>query len=168
MTRNPEATMTAVTTFLWFAEGAEDAVRFYTGLVPGSEMGEKMVLAAETPGGPAGSVYTLTFTLAGQRFGAINAGPLDPFNHAVSIMVACEDQAELDRVWDGLLEGGRAERCGWLRDRYGVSWQVVPRGMEAMMKSPDKARAKRVGEAMMQMVKFDIAKLRAAYDGEAG
>src|ERR687897_1005718 len=104
------------------------------------------------------------FTLAGQPFMAISAGPLTSFNHAVSFVVDCENQAEVDHYWDKLLDGGRAEQCGWLRDRYGLSWQIVPRVLGEMMKDGDRARAKRVMEAMLTMVKLDIAELRAAYE----
>jgi predicted 3-demethylubiquinone-9 3-methyltransferase (glyoxalase superfamily) len=107
------------------------------------------------------------FTLAGQPFIAMSAGPLDPFNHAISMMVNCADQAEIDRLWEALSEGGSVEQCGWLKDRYGVSWQIVPAEFGEMMKDEDKAKVRRVAEAMMKMVKFDIAGLRRAYNGEA-
>src|SRR5690606_12102785 len=119
----------------------------------------------DTPSGPAGSVKVVDFTLLGQRFQAISAGPLDPFNHAISLVVLCDDQAELDRYWNALLEGGTAEACGWLRDRYGVCWQIVPAEFDDMMVDPDRDRARRVAEAMLKMVKLDIAALRAAYEG---
>jgi predicted 3-demethylubiquinone-9 3-methyltransferase (glyoxalase superfamily) len=112
-------------------------------------------------------VQVVEFTLAGQPFLAINAGPLDPFNHAVSFVVNCDDQAEIDRLWDALSEGGQIEQCGWLKDRYGLSWQIVPTLLGEMMKDPDRRRAKRVAEAMLKMVKLDIAGLQAAYDGDA-
>lgn len=157
--------MSAVRSHLWFADRAEEAVRLYTSLVPGSTMGEKHVIPTDTPSGPAGSVYTIDFTLAGQAFTALNAGPLDPFNHSFSIVVECDDQAQIDRIWEALLDGGSPEQCGWLKDRYGVSWQIVPRGFGAMMTHPDRARVKRAADAMLQMVKFDIAKLQATFDG---
>jgi predicted 3-demethylubiquinone-9 3-methyltransferase (glyoxalase superfamily) len=120
----------------------------------------------DTPSGPAGSVKVVDFTLFGQRLQAFSAGPLDPFNHAISMVVLCEDQAELDRYWNGLLQGGgKEEQCGWLRDRYGLAWQIVPRVMDEMMADKDVSRAKRVATAMLQMVKLDIAKLTAAYEG---
>jgi len=123
-------------------------------------------LPVDTPSGPAGSVKIVDFTLFGQRFQAMSAGPLDPFNHAISMVVLCDDQAELDRYWTGLLEGGgKEEQCGWLRDRYGLAWQIVPRVMDEMMADKDVSRVKRVANAMLQMVKLDIAKLKAAYDG---
>ncbi len=157
--------MLKVTSHLWFADKAEEAVRFYTGLIPGSSAGPKTVIASDTPSGPAGSVYQIEFTLGGLPFMALNAGPLDPFNHSFSIMVHCDDQAEIDRLWDALLDGGEVEQCGWVKDRYGICWQIIPNEFETMMKDPDKAKAKRVTDAMLKMVKFDIAKLRAAYDG---
>src|SRR4051812_778382 len=94
----------------------------------------------------------------------MKAGPLDPFNHAFSISVECVDQAELDRIWNALLDGGQAEQCGWLRDRYGLAWQIVPKRLNELMADPDKAKAKRVGEAMLKMVKLDIAALESAAD----
>jgi len=97
----------------------------------------------------------------------MTAGKLDPFNHAISFVVNCDDQAELDRYWNALLEGGSAEACGWLKDRYGVSWQIVPKVLLEMMASTDRAKAKRASDAMLKMVKIDIAALRAAFDGTA-
>ena len=107
------------------------------------------------------------FVLFGQPFVAMSAGPLDPFNHAISFVVNCEDQAELDRYWNALLEGGSAEQCGWLKDRFGLSWQIVPSVLGEMMAGPDRAKAKRASDAMMKMVKFDIAALQAAFAGSA-
>lgn len=108
------------------------------------------------------------FELFGQPFMAITAGPLDPFNHAVSFVVNCDDQGEIDRYWNGLLEGGGTpEQCGWLRDRYGLAWQIVPTLLGRLMTDPDRAKAKRAADAMLKMVKFDIAALQAAADGRA-
>jgi predicted 3-demethylubiquinone-9 3-methyltransferase (glyoxalase superfamily) len=157
--------MLKVTSHLWFADKAEEAVRFYTGLIPGSSIGAKTFIPSDTPSGPADSVYQIEFVLGGQSFMALNAGPLDPFNFSFSIMVHCEDQAEVDRLWDALLDGGTADRCGWLKDRYGIAWQIIPAEFETMIKDPDRAKAKRVTDAMLKMIKFDIAKLREAYDG---
>src|SRR5687768_18592455 len=111
---------------LWYTKEAEEAARFYASIFPDSRVDRVTPLPVDSPSGPAGTVKVVDFTLFGQRFQAITAGPLDPFNHAISMVVSCEDQAELDRYWNGLLEGGKAEACGWLRDRYGVSWQIVP------------------------------------------
>jgi predicted 3-demethylubiquinone-9 3-methyltransferase (glyoxalase superfamily) len=106
------------------------------------------------------------FTLAGRPFTAMNAGPMDPFNHAISFVIECVDQAEIDRLWDALLkDGGAPEQCGWLKDKFGVSWQIVPTLLQEMMKDPDRARSGRAMEAMLKMVKIDIAGLRKAYGG---
>jgi predicted 3-demethylubiquinone-9 3-methyltransferase (glyoxalase superfamily) len=121
-------------------------------------------LPADTPSGPAGSVKVVEFTLMGQPFMAISAGPLDPFNHAVSFAVLCDDQAEIDRLWSALSQGGKTEQCGWLKDRYGLCWQIVPTVLGEMMKDPDRARAKRVAEAMLKMTKLDIGTLKRAYN----
>ena len=159
-------TPSKITPHLWFADGAVEAASFYVSLFPDSRLDGVTSVPADTPSGPAGSVQIVEFTLAGQRFMAIGAGPLDPFNHAISFLVSCEDQAEVDRLWDALSAGGAIEQCGWLRDRYGVSWQIVPTVLGELMKDPDRGRARRVVEAMLGMKKLDIAALeRAARDG---
>jgi predicted 3-demethylubiquinone-9 3-methyltransferase (glyoxalase superfamily) len=151
--------------FLWYATDAEEAARFYCSLIPNSRVTSVTALPAESPSGPAGSVKIVDFELNGQPFQAMTAGRLDPFNHAISFTIRCEDQAEIDRLYAGLTQGGgQAEPCGWVKDRYGVSWQLVPREMEEMMRDKDRARAKRVAEAMLKMGKLDIAGLRRAYD----
>jgi predicted 3-demethylubiquinone-9 3-methyltransferase (glyoxalase superfamily) len=150
----------------WYAKEAEEAAAFYASIFPDSRVERVTPLPSDSPSGPAGSVKVVDFTLFGQRFQAISAGPLDPFNHAISMVVACDDQAELDRYWGALLEGGRAEQCGWLRDKYGVSWQIVPAALDDMMSDGDLARSKRVADAMLKMVKLDLATLRAAYEGK--
>jgi predicted 3-demethylubiquinone-9 3-methyltransferase (glyoxalase superfamily) len=157
--------MSKITPCLWFEKDAEEAARFYVSLLPDSRIDSVTPLPADSPSGPAGSVQVVEFTLAGQPFMAMSAGPLDPFNHAISFMVNCDSQAEIDRLWDALSDGGSIERCGWLKDRYGVSWQIVPAVLGEMMKDNDKAKARRVAEAMLQMVKLDIAGLQKAYDG---
>jgi predicted 3-demethylubiquinone-9 3-methyltransferase (glyoxalase superfamily) len=154
-----------VTQHLWFEKDMEAAIRFYTSLIPGSAVEWTTAIPAETPSGPAGSVKIASFTLGDQRYMAIEAGPLDPFNHSFSIMVECDTQAEIDRLWDALKEGGSTEQCGWLRDRWGLSWQIAPKRLGELMMDPDRARAKRVTEAMLKMVKFDIAQLEAAAKG---
>ena len=154
--------MAKVTQHLWFAHDMQQALRFYTSLIPGSSMGPVQTLPAESPSGPPGSVEIADFTLGDQRYRAIQAGPLDPFNHSFSIVVECDDQAEIDRLWDALKEGGTVEQCGWLRDRWGLCWQIVPAELGRLMSHPDRARVKRVAEAMLTMVKFDIAALRRA------
>lgn len=148
---------------LWYTDKAEEAAAFYASVLPNSKVDSVTALPAESPGGPAGSVKVVEFTLLGQPFMAISAGPLDPFNHAVSFMVECADQAEIDHLWVALSNGGKVEKCGWLRDRYGLCWQIVPKVLGEMMKDPDRTRAKRVAEAMLQMVKLDIAGLKRAY-----
>jgi len=149
---------------LWYAKEAVEAANFYVSLFPDSRVDRVTPIPADTPSGPAGSVQVVEFTLAGQPFMAISAGPLDPFNHAISFMVNCDDQAEIDRYWDALSAGGTIEQCGWLRDRYGLCWQIVPTVLGEMMKDPDPERARRAMEAMLQMKKLDIARLEEAYN----
>lgn len=149
---------------LWYSEKAEEAAAFYASLLPDSRVDSVSPLPAGRPSGPAGSVKVVEFTLMGRPFIALSAGPLDAFNHSISLMVYCDDQAEIDRLWTALSEGGATERCGWLKDRYGVYWQIAPRCLGEMMKDSDRARAKRVAEAMLKMGKLDIAGLKAAYD----
>ena len=158
--------MQKITPFLWYAKEAEEAARFYTSIFPDSRVTRVSTLPAESPSGPPGSVKIVEFTLFGQSFTAMTAGQLDPFNHAVSFVVSCENQAEVDRYWNALLEnGGAPEACGWLKDKYGVSWQITPTILTELMSSTDKVKAKRVAEAMLKMVKIDIAALKAAYEG---
>jgi predicted 3-demethylubiquinone-9 3-methyltransferase (glyoxalase superfamily) len=154
-----------VTQHLWFEKDMEAAIGFYTALIPGSAVHWVTPLPADTPSGPAGSVRLAAFTLGDQRYQAIEAGPLDPFNHAFSIMVECDSQAEVDRLWDALRDGGAVEQCGWLKDRWGLSWQILPKRLGELMTDPDPAKVKRVTEAMLQMVKIDTAGLEAAAKG---
>jgi len=154
-----------ITQHLWFEKDIEAALRCYIALIPGSSLTWSSTLPADTPSGPAGSVKLATFTLGDQRYAAIEAGPLDAFNHSFSIMVECADQAEVDRLWEALSEDGVIEQCGWLRDRWGLSWQIVPQRLGELMSDPDSAKVKRVTEAMLQMVKLDIAGLEAAARG---
>lgn len=160
--------MQKITPFLWYAKEAEQAAAFYASIFPDSRITRVTALPSEPPSGPPGSVKIVEFVLCGQPFMAMSAGPLDPFNHAVSFVVNCDDQAELDRYWNALLEGGSAEQCGWLKDRYGVLWQIVPAVLDDMMADPDRAGAKRACDAMMAMVKLDIAALQAAFEGTTG
>ena len=155
--------MTKVKQHLWFEKDLENALRRYTSLIPGSSMGQIHTLPAESPSGPAGSVKIASFRLGDQEYMAIEAGPLEPFNHSFSIMVECDDQAEIDRLWKELGEGGHYEQCGWLKDRWGLCWQIVPSVLGKMMSGPDRAAARRVADAFMKMKKFDIAALQAAY-----
>ena len=154
--------MMKVTQHLWFEKDMEAALRFYTSLIPGSSIAWTSAVPADTPSGPAGSVKLAAFTIGDQRYMAVQGGPLDPFNHSFSIIVQCDDQAEIDRLWDALKEGGSVERCGWLRDRWGLCWQIIPRRLGELMGDPDPSKARRVAEAMLKMVKFDIAGLEAA------
>lgn len=148
---------------LWFGGGAEGAARFYVSLLPGSRVGRVQRNPAD---GPAGAVLAVAFTLAGQRFLALNGGARVDFTRAVSFQVDCADQAEVDRLWDALSAGGGApERCGWIRDRYGVPWQIVPTALPRMLADPDAAKARRVMQAMLGMAKLDVAALRAAHEG---
>lgn len=155
--------MQKITPFLWYSTQAEEASTFYASIFPDSRIVRVTSLPSESPSGPAGSVKTIEFVLFGQPFIAMSAGALDPFNHAVSFVVNCEDQAELDRYWSALLDGGSTQQCGWLKDRFGLYWQIVPKVLGEMMASPDRAKAKRAADAMMKMVKIDIAALQAAY-----
>ncbi len=151
---------------LWYAEEAEEAARFYASVFPDSRVDRVTPLRADSPSGPAGSVKVVEFTLLGQRLQAMTAGPHHEFNDAISMVVVCDDQAELDRYWKALLEGGgKAVACGWLVDRWGLRWQIVPAALGKMMSDPDPARAKRVGEAMLRMVKLDVPTLERAYRG---
>jgi len=158
--------MQKITPFLWYAKDAEEAAAFYASIFPDSRVTRVTAMQSESPSGPPGSVKVVDFVLFGQPFVAMTAGPLDPFNHAVSFVVNCKDQAEVDRYWNALLQGGSPEACGWLKDRYGLSWQIVPTVLFEMMASPDKAKSKRASDAMMKMVKLDIAALQAAFDGK--
>ena len=158
--------MAKILPFLWYAKDAEEAAKFYCSLIPNSRITAINALPAESPSGPPGSVKIVDFELNGQPFQAMTAGPLDPFNHAISFMIQCDDQAEIDRLYDGLQQGGGSpEPCGWLKDRYGVSWQIVPRVLEEMMRDKNQAKAKRTAEAMLKMGKIDIATLKRAYEG---
>lgn len=162
----PTVTTAKIVPHLWFAREAVEAATFYASLFPDSRVDRVTPVPADTPSGPAGSVKVVEFTLSGQKFVAIEAGPMDPFNHAVSFLVNCEDQAEVDRLWAALSEGGTVEMCGWLKDRWGLSWQISPVALGEMMADPDRARARRVMEAMLKMRKLDLAALERARDGK--
>jgi predicted 3-demethylubiquinone-9 3-methyltransferase (glyoxalase superfamily) len=155
-----------ITPFLWYAKEAEEAARHYASIFPDSRVDRVGTMPAESPSGPAGSVKVVDFTLFGQKFTAMSAGGADGFNHAISFVVNCETQDELDRYWNALLDGGKAEACGWVRDRFGVAWQITPTVLLDMMRSPDTERGKRVAQAMLKMVKLDIAALKAAFEGK--
>ena len=157
-----------ITPFLWYSNEAEEAAAFYASIFPDSRVIRVTALPSESPSGPPGSVKIVEFVLFGQPFVAMSAGPLDPFNHAVLFVVNCDNQAEIDHYWNALLDGGSAEQCGWLKDCFGLSWQIVPTILGEMMADPDQAKAKRAADAMLKMVKLDIAALRAAYLGTPG
>ncbi len=151
-------TIQKITPFLWYSTQAEEAAAFYADIFPDS----RVVRVTAVPS--AGATKLVEFVLFGQPFIAMSSGGADSFNHSVSLLVNCEDQEELDRYWNALLEGGGSpEACGWLKDRFGVSWQIVPGDLIEMMADPDPAKAARVADTMMKMVKFDAAGLRAAY-----
>lgn len=154
--------MTKIIPHLWYTREAEEAAEFYARVFPDSRINRVTALPNESLSGPPGSVKVVEFTLFGQPFMAISAGPLDPFNHSVSFMVNCESLEEIDRYWNALLEGGAPEQCGWIKDKYGLCWQIVPTRLGELMTDPDRAKAKRVGEAMMTMIKLDIAQLETA------
>jgi predicted 3-demethylubiquinone-9 3-methyltransferase (glyoxalase superfamily) len=155
--------MQKITPCLWFDGNAEEAVRFYTSVFAHSSVDQVQRSTIDYPGGKAGAVLIIKFTLAGQGYLALNGGPSEKFNNAISLTVDCEDQAEVDRYWDALTAGGgNPVQCGWLKDRYGLSWQIVPRRLPELLSDPDTAKAKRVMEAMIQMVKIDVAAIEAA------
>jgi predicted 3-demethylubiquinone-9 3-methyltransferase (glyoxalase superfamily) len=151
---------------LWFDGKAEEAAKFYVGLLPDSRIDNVWRSPADTPSGPEGMVLTVDFTVGGQQLQALDGGPDFKFNEAVSLVIECEDQAEVDRLWDTLTaDGGEPGPCGWLRDRYGLSWQIVPKALNDMVESDDKDAARRAMEAMLQMGKIDVEELRRAYEG---
>ncbi|WP_434416792.1 VOC family protein [Nannocystis pusilla] len=159
-----------ISTFLWFDHQAEEAANFYISIFPNSRIGKITRYGQDSsiPGGPKpGSVMTVGFTLDGVEFGALNGGPHFKFSEAISLVVHCATQAEVDHYWDRLGEGGdpRAQQCGWLKDKFGVSWQIVPDALFEVLEDPDPGRAQRATAAMMQMKKLDIAALREAAAG---
>lgn len=158
--------MQKITPFLWYDTQAEEAARFYVDLFPNSKLGEISRYGEGAPM-PAGTVMTVSFDLAGQAFTALNGGPHYKFDAAISFVIHCKDQAEVDHFWNGLTSnGGKEVQCGWCTDRFGVSWQVVPDRFFELVGDPDPAVRNRVFGAMMQMIKLDIAKLEAAAKGE--
>lgn len=158
--------MTKIAPCLWFDGRAEEAAGYYVSLLPDSCIVRVQTNPIDAPGGKAGSVLVVEFQLAGQRFLALNGGVPADYTHAVSFAIDCEDQAEVDRLWDALLAGGgKAEQCGWLRDRFGVPWQIVPRALLDMLATADTAKSGRVMSALLGMVKIDVAALKRAYEG---
>ena len=156
--------MQKITPFLWFDNQAEEAMNFYVGVFENSKVGNVTRYGDAGPG-PKGSVMTASFELEGQQFTALNGGPHFKFTEAISFFVSCQTQAEVDKLWDKLSEGGQTQQCGWLKDKFGLSWQIIPVALMELMSDPDPERSRRVMEAMLQMTKIDIAKLRQAYDG---
>lgn len=158
--------MNKISSCLWFNGTAEEAARFYTSLFPDSRIDKVHRAAADNPSTPEGAVLTVDFTVAGQPFIGLNGGPEFQFSEAVSFSIACADQAEVDRYWEALIEGGGEHSvCGWLKDRFGLSWQVVPRQLEEYLDGPDRPGAERAMKAMLEMTKLDVEKLREAYEG---
>ena len=159
--------MDKISPCLWFDGQAEEAARFYTSLFPNSRIDSIDRSPGETPSGPAGMVLTVNFTLAGRPYIGLNGGDDFKFSEAISMSIDCDDQAEVDRYWDALLaNGGEESVCGWLKDRFGLSWQVIPRQLPEMLKSTDREAAARALQAMLKMVKIDVAELERAYKGE--
>jgi predicted 3-demethylubiquinone-9 3-methyltransferase (glyoxalase superfamily) len=151
--------MKKITPFLWFDSQAEEAVKLYTSLFPNSRVLETTRYSEGAPG-PAGTVMTVNFELNGQEFTALNGGPEFKFTEAVSFVIHCEDQAEVDRYWEKLSEGGEQQPCGWVKDRFGLSWQVVPTVLFELLQHPDPEKAKRVMQTMLQMRKLEIGPLQ--------
>lgn len=160
--------MTRIAPCLWFDGTAEAAASLYVSLFPDSRMDSINRAPADNPSTDAGAALTVEFTLAGLPFIGLNGGPGFPFTEAVSFSIDCADQAEVDRYWDALIaDGGAPGRCGWLKDRFGVSWQVVPRQLAELLGGPDRAGAARAMQAMLEMTRLNVERLRAAYAGES-
>ena len=160
--------MSKIAPCLWFDHQAEEAVNFYVAIFKNSKtlnIARYGDAGAEVSGQPQGSVMTVTFQLEGQDFMALNGGPVFTFSPAISLLVDCATQEEVDRLWEKLSEGGEIEQCGWLRDKYGVSWQIVPTVLGEMMRDPDPEKTNRVMQALLPMKKIDIRVLQRAYDG---
>ncbi len=160
--------MQKITPCLWFNDNAEEAIRFYASLFKDSSIGPFIrydAASAEASGRPEGSFLSGTFCLNGQEFMAFNGGPQFPFTEAISLVVNCADQEEVDCFWEKLSDGGTEVQCGWLKDKYGVSWQIVPTILDELLRDPDPIKASRVMEAMLKMIKIDIAELKRAYKG---
>ena len=155
--------MQKISPCLWFDDQAEEAMHFYLSVFKNSKAGNVTRYGDAGPG-PKGSVMTAAFELEGQQFTALNGGPHFNFTEAISFVVSCKTQEEVDELWDKLSEGGQTQQCGWLKDKFGLSWQIIPVALIELMSDPDPQRSRRVMEAMLQMTKIDIAKLRQAYD----
>ena len=160
--------MSKISPCLWFDGEAEEAAKFYVSLLPDSRIEKVQKNTVDGPAGKAGTVLVVEFTLAGQRFMALNGGMRMEYTNAVSFVIDCADQAEVDHLWEAILvHGGKTEQCGWIRDRYGLAWQIVPTVLPKYLGGPDKAGAKRAMQAMLGMVKLDIEGLRRAYEGKS-
>jgi predicted 3-demethylubiquinone-9 3-methyltransferase (glyoxalase superfamily) len=159
--------MPKIKPFLWFDTQAEEAAKFYVSIFKNSKI-VKVARYGEAGPGPKGSVMTVVFQLDGQEFIALNGGPHFKFTEAISFVVECKTQEEVDEYWEKLTEGGQEVQCGWLKDKYGLSWQITPTALGEMLSDPDREKAKRVMEAMLKMKKIEIAELRRAYGGETG
>lgn len=157
--------MSKITPFLWFDDRAEEAVELYTSIFKNSKIKEVSRYGEAGPG-PAGQVMTVNFEIEGQEFIALNGGPVFKFTEAVSFVVNCETQEEVDELWEKLTDGGEEVQCGWLKDKFGLSWQIVPTKLGELMGDPDPVKAQRVTQAMLQMKKLDIAGLQLAYEGK--
>jgi predicted 3-demethylubiquinone-9 3-methyltransferase (glyoxalase superfamily) len=157
--------MTSITPCLWFDGNAEEAANYYVSLFPDSRIDSVDRSPADYPSGKTGDAITVQFTLAGRPFQGLNGGPHFKFNEAISMSISIEGQAEADRLSNALSAVPEAEQCGWVKDKFGLSWQIVPKEFVKLMRDPDPARAKRAMEAMMQMKRIDIAKAQAAVDG---
>jgi predicted 3-demethylubiquinone-9 3-methyltransferase (glyoxalase superfamily) len=157
--------MQKITPFLWFNDQAEEAMNFYVSVFKDANIGNVARYGAAGPG-PSGSVMTAKFQLFGQEFVVLNGGPRYTFTPAISFVVNCETQEEVDTYWDQLVEGGRPSQCGWLQDKFGLSWQIVPTALPKLLGDPDRVKAQRVMQAMLQMTKIDVPTLQRAYDGE--
>lgn len=157
--------MKSITPFLWFNTNAEEAINFYTSIFKDSKVG-KISRYGEAGPGPKGSVMTAEFWINGQQFLALNGGPQFKFNEAVSFVVGCDTQEEIDMLWDKLSEGGEQRQCGWLKDKFGLFWQIVPTNMGELMAGKDPEKSKRAMTAMLQMTKLDMNVLKKAYDGK--
>jgi predicted 3-demethylubiquinone-9 3-methyltransferase (glyoxalase superfamily) len=153
--------MQKITPFLWFDTQAEEAAKLYVSIFPNSKIRNTARYGDAGPG-PKGSVMTVEFELDGQRMIALNGGPVFKFTEAISLVVDCKDQKEVDHYWNKLLQGGKESQCGWLKDRFGLSWQIVPAALSRLLSDPDARKAKRVMEAMLKMKKLDVAALEAA------
>ena len=151
----------------WYVKEAEEAARFYASIFPDSKVDNVATLPTDSPSGPAGSVVLVHFTLFGQAFQAMSAGPHHEFNDAVSFTVMCSSQAEVDKYWNAIAEGGgKPQACGWITDRFGVRWQITPTLLFELIAHPDRAKAKRAADEMMTQVKLDIGKIEAAFNGK--